>query len=233
MDGLFLLAGLIMAQPAVLGESWQSLMSHDDSGALRHWRPAIEAPRLARLTPLQIEAERRALMPAMRASWRVTGGSLVHSGDGCDIETCEVYGDYRLELDWRVEPGSETALFLRGTPSLKLWDPRSRFDRDRGLGSAGLYFNRIFHAAPLVFADNKVGAWNQLQVIHVGDRVTVRLNGSTVVESVPLEPFWKNHAANPLEGPLVLKAHRGVVALKGIRIQQLKRPLPKDPETAH
>lgn len=233
MDGLILLSCLVLAQPPAAVNQWIDLMAHNPSGDLLHWRPSIEAPRQSRLTQSQCVAERRALLQAMRDGWRLKNGILEHSGDGCDIETNDSYGDYRLELDWRVESNSEIALFLRGTPGIKLWDPRSRYDLDRGLGSAGLYFNREFRSAPLIFSDAKVGAWNFLQVVHLGDRVTVHLNGLAVVDSVPLEQFWKNNVPNPLVGPLVLKAHKGVVALKGIRIQQLSLPVRNTPERAH
>lgn len=221
MDGLFLLVCLVLAQPPASLNPWTDLMAQRPSGDLLHWRPSIEAPRQSRLTLSQANAERRALMIKMRDGWNLKDGILFHSGDGCDIETNEPMGDYRLELDWRVEHGAEIGLFLRGTPGIKLWDPRSRYDLDRGLGSAGLYFNREFRSAPLVFSDAKVGTWNCLQVAHIGDRVTVRMNGVTLVDSVPLEPFWKNDVPNPLVGPLVLKAHKGAVALRGIKVQQL------------
>jgi hypothetical protein len=112
-------------------------------------------------------------------------------------------------------------LYLRGTPAIRLRDSRNRIDAYFGLGSGGLFLNKHYRAHPMVFADKPVLEWNDLKVIEKEDRVTVVLNGINVVDSVPLEPFWRRTKPLPIEGSLGLGSVRGMAQFRSMRVTPL------------
>jgi hypothetical protein len=57
-------------------------------------------------------------------------------------------------------------------------------------------------AVPKVRADNPVGQWNSYDITVVGDRVTVMLNGKTVIDNAQVPGL-------PASGPIGLQHHGG------------------------
>ena len=49
----------------------------------------------------------------MTAGWLVEDGALAHSGGGFDIIYDEVFDDFELVLDWKVEPAGNSGIFYR------------------------------------------------------------------------------------------------------------------------
>src|SRR5687768_9464076 len=76
--------------------AWEVLFDGTD---LRHWR-----------------GYRREDVPA---SWRIEDASLAFvpggQGQGGDLVTRDTFGDFELELEWRVAPGANSGIFFRGT----------------------------------------------------------------------------------------------------------------------
>jgi hypothetical protein len=78
---------------------------------------------------------------------------------------------------------------------------------------------------PRVLADKNVGEWNAFEITMRGDRLTVVLNGTTVIEKAQLPDV-------PARGPIVLQHHGGkkgdqwvsppsLVQFRNIRIKPL------------
>ena len=218
---LFALATLVASQASPVLESSIDLLGVDQTGKLLLWHPMIAAPNDGRLSSTKIKSERESLYSDMKSSWKVNRGELTATGDGCGIETMFVVRNHIWETKWRVSSGSEVVLYLRGTPSIRLRDSRNRIDASFGLGSGGLFLNKHYRAHPMVFADKPVSEWNDLKVIEKEDRVTVVLNGINVVDSVPLEPFWRRTKPLPIEGSLGLGSVRGMAQFRSMRVMPL------------
>ena len=144
----------------------------------------------------------------MKEHWRVDDGVLVYDGHGDSLCTAADYGDFELLVDWKIPAGADSGIYLRGTPQIQIWDPWdprvepgkpapstpeawvAQYGNGRNLGSGGLWNNRRWRNAPLALADKKPGEWNTFLVRMVGERVSVWLNDTLVVDRVKLEDYW-------------------------------------------
>ncbi|MCA9165974.1 MAG: DUF1080 domain-containing protein, partial [Planctomycetales bacterium] len=136
----------------------------------------------------------------MRAHWSVVDSILTYDGKGQSLCTAQDYGDFEMYVDWKIPPGADSGIYLRGTPQVQIWDPwdpRVKEGQDppssadewvnayvngRNLGSGGLWNNRRWRNAPLVRADRKPGEWNTFLIRMVGDKVSIWLNDKLMVD---------------------------------------------------
>src|SRR5690606_34737890 len=59
------------------------------------------------------------------SGWTMDDGALARtaSGDGGDIVTREAYGDFELELEWKVGPCGNSGIFYRGAEGAEyIWN---------------------------------------------------------------------------------------------------------------
>ena len=57
------------------------------------------------------------------AGWTVKDGVLARTGAGGDLMTVKQYGDFELELEWRVAPGGNSGVFYRATETgAEIWE---------------------------------------------------------------------------------------------------------------
>ncbi len=153
----------------------------------------------------------------MRQHWSVQDGILTFGGEGFhSIRTVEEYQNFEMLVDWKIEPGGDSGLYLRGVPQVQIWDAG-----ENPVGSGGLYNNKNHPSEPITTADNPVGEWNTFRIRMVGDEVSVWLNGTLVVDEVPLENYWERGRPLPEEGAIWLQAHDSKLYFKNIFIKEL------------
>jgi len=145
--------------------------------------------------------------------WRVENGELLFDGKGVHLITERTYTDFELWLDWKIERGGDSGVYLRDTPQVQIWDNPD--------GSGGLFNNTQNRSKPLTKADNPPGEWNRFRILMIGDRVTVWLNETLVVYDTPLESYWDKSAPLPKEGHIWLQAHGTPLRFRNIFIRPL------------
>lgn len=181
-----------------------------DGSSLSGWKGLAHGDANARraLAGADLEKAQAQADAKMREHWRVDDGVLVYDGKGDSLCTAADYGDFELLVDWKIPAGADSGIYLRGTPQIQIWDPWdprvepgkpapstpeawvAQYGNGRNLGSGGLWNNRRWRNAPLVLADKKPGEWNTFLVRMVGERVSVWLNDTLVVDRVKLEDYW-------------------------------------------
>jgi hypothetical protein len=164
-----------------------------------------------------LRREQEAADEEMRLHWQVADGTLVFDGLGQSLCTVKDYSDFELFVDWKIEPGGDSGLYLRGSPQVQIWDPGQRPE-----GSGGLYNNQVGPAKPLQPADNPVGEWNTFYIRMTGDRVTVHLNGVVVVDNVVMENYWERDKPIYPSGQIELQAHSTPLHFKNIFLRELR-----------
>ncbi len=104
----------------------------------------------------------------MRKHWRVADGILTYDGKGQSLCTSKDYGDFEFYIDWKIPPGADSGIYLRGTPQVQIWDPWDprikegvkplsnpedwviQYKNGRNLGSGGLWNNKRLRNSPTV-----------------------------------------------------------------------------------
>lgn len=140
--------------------------------------------------------------------WQVIDGVLVYDGKGKSLASEEEFANFVLYVDWKIEKGGDSGIYLRGCPQVQIWD--------REEGSGGLWNNKQHESKPLVRADNPPGEWNTFRIEMVGEKVTVHLNGKLVVDNVPLDTL-----GGRTSGPILLQHHGNPLQFRNIYIKEL------------
>ncbi len=191
------------------------------------WGLGTEDPRSVYGVDAAALAERKeASLADIRAHWRAEDGVLINDGDGLYLTTDETFGDFELLLDYRMGPGADSGVYLRGMPQVQIWDTTEaggKWSAGADKGSGGLWNNSPGAPGkdPLVLADKPFGEWNQFRILMVGERVSVWLNGEPVVSHARLENYFDRSMPIPREGPIQLQTHGGEMGWRNIFIREL------------
>lgn len=217
---LVLLAMLLVAgawaQDSTTMHAWRSLLD-DKAAAWRGWKS-----------------------DALPDGWHVAGDTISKDGEVEDLLTRELFGDFELELEWKVSQGGNAGLFYRGTreydyiywsaPEYQLLDDANHPDGSNRLSSAAAAY--ALYAAPAGIV-KPGGEWNTARIVVNCAHVEHWLNGQKVVTYELWSPDWKARVAASKFSPypnygLAKKGHIGVqgdhagnLTLRHIRIREL------------
>ncbi len=194
---------------------WSRLSGDDLSG----WKGLVANPeKRAAMNPAQLAEAQKKADELMRTHWSVDDGEITFDGAGGPLHLCteKDYADFEMYVDWKIESGGDSGIYLRGSPQVQIWDP-AQWPQ----GSGGLYNNQNHTANPLAVADHPVGQWNTFYIKMIADRVTVRLNDTLVVEKVVLENYWDRSKPIDAAGPIELQSHGSKLRFRDIFIREL------------
>jgi alpha-L-fucosidase len=179
--------------------------------------PELEAMSLDRRTRAQSRADDR-----MREHWKVEDGILKFDGKGDSLQTARPFRDFELYVDWSIDRGGDSGIYLRGTPQVQIWD--------NPVGSGGIYNTEHDVSRPLAIADRAPGEWNRFHIIMKDDRVTVYLNGVLAADQVKMDSYWEPGKPLPVLGPIELQAHGNPLRFKNIFIREIHDATPPTPQ---
>jgi len=183
---------------------------------LTGWKGLVaDPPHRAKMSPQELAAEQAQADQQMRAHWKVVDGALTYDGHGNSLCTARDYGDFELLVDWKIPPGGDSGIYLRGSPQVQIWDNPE--------GSGGLYNNQKNPSHPLKKADHPPGEWNHFRIQMVGDKVTVDLNGERVVDGVTMENYWERDKPIYPTGSIELQHHGDRLYFKNLFIREIPR----------
>ena len=177
------------------------------------------------MTAEQIAEEQKKADEIMNAHWKAESGVLIYDGKGQSLVSAKDYADFEFYCDWKLEPKGDSGIYLRGTPQVQIWDPSDEAQLKNGAdkGSGSLWNNQKHPRFPDVKADNPIGQWNSFFIKMVGDKVTITLNGKTVVNNVTLENYWERDKPCYETGPIELQHHGNTLYFKNIYVRELSK----------
>jgi hypothetical protein len=163
--------------------------------------------------------------PAVPNGWRALDPTTFEkSGNSDDIVTKGQYGDFELELDWKLSPGGNAGIFYRATeegdkvyhtgPEYQLLDDARHRDGQNRLTSSAAAYGLY---APPTGVVKPAGEWNTTRIVARGAHVEHWLNGQKVVEYEMWSPDWetkvKGSKFNEWKG--YGRAKRGYIGIQG------------------
>ncbi len=189
---------------------------------LTGWKGLLKSPldnpeKRAALTPEEFAAAQAEADALIREHWSVVeDGVLKYDGKGTSLCTAQDYADFEMIVDWKIPPKGDSGIYLRGAPQVQIWDPAQWPE-----GSGGLYNNQKNPSKALVCADNPIGEWNAFYIKMVGERVTVYLNNTLVVNNVVMENYWNREIPIFPSGQLELQHHGSDLWFKNVYLREI------------
>src|SRR5438093_3755776 len=167
-------------------------------------------------------------VPMHGGQWTVEDGVLVGRNgtnwstnpekSGSWLRTAKMYGDFGLELDYAINQGGNSGVFIRSAPeknpAFTGYEMQILADQGRNpsKGSAGSLYDVV---APAKNMSNAAGEWNHAKISAKGQHIQVWLNGEQVID-------YQQANRSP-KGYIGLQNHdsRSVVKFRNIRISEL------------
>jgi len=210
-------------------KGFKALFNGED---LSGWKGLVGDPKSrAQMSEAELRAKQVKADEDMRAHWKVEDGALVFDGGGHSLCTDKDYGDFEMLVDWKIEKGGDSGIYLRGSPQVQIWDT-ARVGSGAQVGSGGLYNNQKNPSKPLTVADKPVGEWNRFRIIMVGDKVTVFLNDVLVVNYVVMENYWERDKPIYPKGQIELQSHGSKLYFRNVFIREIPKIMrAKEPNT--
>ncbi len=211
-------AGFFAPQGRAQGPGpWHALLEKDSAPAWRGWSA-----------------------PGLPAGWHVADGVLSKDGKVDDLVSVAQYGNFELELEWKIGKAGNSGVFYRGTreydhiywsaPEYQLLDDANAEDgRSRLTAAAAAY---ALYGAPAGIV-HPYDHWNRTRIIVNGKHVEHWLNGQKVVEYELESADWKTRVAKSkfaayphyglaASGLIGIQGdHPGLLAIRKIRIREL------------
>ena len=150
--------------------------------------------------------------------WFVKDGILMNEGkDACNIYTQQKFNDFKLEVEFNVDPQSNSGVYLRGRYEIQILDA---YDRPMDVHSQGALYGFI---VPAVKADKPAGEWQTFDITLIANRVTVIENGTKIIDNgeVPGITGGALDADEKGPGPIMLQGDHGKVQFRKVRLTPL------------
>jgi hypothetical protein len=164
------------------------------------WRTLLDGTNYNQWTPIGM------------ANWRVVDGAVqADNGMGGFLVSKESYGDFELRVEFWASPDANSGVFIRGDDPKQITATNSYeiniFDTrpDQTYRTGGI----VDVAKPMSMM-NAANRWNTFEITAKGPRLTVRLNGTPMVDVQDMK-----HA----RGPIALQAGAGVIKFRKVEIR--------------
>jgi hypothetical protein len=173
------------------------------------------------------------------AGWQVVDGALTRVAEGGDLVTAEQFGNFELQLEWKIVPGGNSGVMYRVTedadatyetgPEMQVLDDARHPDGKSRLTAAGSCFGLYPAPAGIV---KPAGEWNAARIVVKGNHVEHWLNGTKVVEYELGSPDWEARVkaskfaqwpgyGRAKTGHIALQDHGEEVAYRGVKVRVL------------
>ena len=107
--------------------------------------------------------------------WIVEDGILSSPKSGANLVSNSKYKDFKLHAEFKVPPGSNSGIYLRGRYEVQITD-------DKGSDPSSVLFGGIYgFLTPNEMAANDASDWQEYDITLVGRRVTIIANGKTII----------------------------------------------------
>ena len=152
--------------------------------------------------------------PGKEGCWSVPAGVLTANAECVDLVSTRTFEDFKAHVEFRYPAGGNSGVYLRGRYEVQINDDAGRTMDALRMG--GVYgFLR-----PWVDARRTAGEWQTYDITLVGRRVTVALNGTTIIDDEVI-PGITGGALDSNEGqpgPLMLQGDHGKVEFRQISV---------------
>lgn len=160
---------------------------------------------------------------ATASHWTVKNGELVNEAKGRNLRTTRTFNDFQLHVEFNLDSGANSGIYLRGRYECQLPPPGTRRPGQTPAGPAYAIHGMV-PAAKLV--PGNPGEWRSYDATLIGRYVTLVLDGVTIVDNQEIPGITggaiDSNEAEP--GPIHLQGdHSGGIRFRNITISVPRR----------
>ncbi|HLU48982.1 MAG TPA: DUF1080 domain-containing protein [Planctomycetota bacterium] len=155
--------------------------------------------------------------PRQKLGWSVESGVLTNAPPDIDIVSKARFDDFRLHLEYKVAPGGNSGVYLRGRYEVQILDDFRPGEARTSPHGNGAVYSRIPQARNV---SRPAGEWQTYDITLIDRYLTVVLNGEKIVDNERLDGItggaidpWESHP-----GPLMLQGDHGKVWFRNITV---------------
>ncbi|HEY2930238.1 MAG TPA: DUF1080 domain-containing protein [Acidobacteriota bacterium] len=157
--------------------------------------------------------------PKSPNNWKAENGVLANTAGGTDLITKDKFKDFKLHTEFVYPARSNSGVYLRGRYEVQIQDD---FGKDPGSLLIGGVYGFI---TPTSNAGRPADEWQSYDITLTGRRVTVVLNGATIIDNQEI-PGITGGALDSNEGepgPIMLQGDHGKISFRNISLTPVRR----------
>ena len=147
--------------------------------------------------------------------WKAINGVLTNTQRGGNLVTDQTYADFKLHVEFKYPPDGNSGVYLRGRYEAQIEDTVA--SRAEATGGTGAIYGFLIPNQNAVTGANE---WQIYDITLVGRRVTVVLNGKTVIceANIPGPTGGALDSYEDKPGPIMLQGDHGPVEYRNLTI---------------
>ncbi len=146
------------------------------------------------------------------SQWKAVNGELTNTKAGANLATSGKYTDFKLHIEVKYPKGGNSGIYLRGRHEVQVEDNGNKEPQSDHLG--GIYGFLI----PNENVSKGPDVWQTFDITFIGRRVTVVLNGKTIIgdQTIPGITGGALDSKEGEPGPIYLQGDHGPVVYRNI-----------------
>jgi hypothetical protein len=152
-------------------------------------------------------------------NWSIEDGIMTNGEHANNLISKEKFKDFKLNAEYRVGPGTNSGIYLRGRYELQVLDDFGKPPFERG------HMSIYGWKTPAQNASKPAGEWQTMEAIVVGNRVTVTHNGQKIHDNAVLEAITGGALDNDelAPGPLMIQGDHSKVWFRKIVVTPITK----------
>ncbi len=150
--------------------------------------------------------------------WSVAGGAMSNQMPCADIISEQKFTDFKLRVEFQNVPQGNSGIYLRGRYEVQISDGYNQVLDSLRMGAVYGFLR------PAVNAAKKPGEWQVLEITLIGRKVTVALNGQTIIdnETIPGITGGALDSDEGAPGPIMLQGDHTKILYRKVEITPAK-----------
>ena len=154
------------------------------------------------------------------SGWSIVDGAMTNEKGANNLVSKQTFKDFKINAEYKIEPGSNSGIYLRGRYELQVLDDFGKAPESHG------HMAIYAWVAPSVNATKPASEWQVMEAVIVGNKVSVTLNGQKVHDNATIQAITGGalDANETQPGPIMLQGDHGKVWYRKVTITPIVKP---------
>ena len=152
--------------------------------------------------------------------WSVVDGTMTNSPPANNLVSRARFKDFKIHAEYKLEKDSNSGIYLRGRYEMQVLED---FGKPPDVHS---HMSIYAWVAPMVNATRPLGEWQTTDVVLVGNKVSVVLNGQKVQDDATIQAITGGalDADETAPGPLMIQGDHSKVWYRKVTVTPITKP---------